>query len=125
MQTLKSTAAMSDAMNGVTRTMQAMNKGMDLPAMQKIMREFEKETEQMDMKEEMMGDAIDDVMEASDEEEEADNVLNSVLDEIGINLNGELADAPSQPVPAAAQATAVKDTAADDALQARLENLRR
>jgi charged multivesicular body protein 2A len=41
-----------------------------LPQIQKIMMDFEKESEIMDMKEEMMSDAIDDAMgEEGDEEE--------------------------------------------------------
>lgn len=36
----------------------------------KLLQEFEKQSEIMDMKEEMMNDAIDDAMEDDDEEEE-------------------------------------------------------
>ena len=43
---------------------------MKLPQIQKIMMEFERESEIMDMKEEMMNDAIDDVMEGDEDEEE-------------------------------------------------------
>lgn len=41
-----------------------------LPQIQKIMMEFEKQSELMDMKEEMMNDAIDDAMGDEDDEEE-------------------------------------------------------
>ena len=40
-----------------------MNKQMNLPALTKIMREFERQNEKMDMTSEMMGDAIDDAFE--------------------------------------------------------------
>jgi len=43
---------------------------MKLPEIQKIMMEFEKQSEIMDMKEEMMNDAIDDAMGDDDDEEE-------------------------------------------------------
>jgi len=61
------------------------------------MNEFERESATMDMKEEMMSDAVDDVMddEAEDEEEEGDKILKEVLDEIGVSLSQQLADAPS------------------------------
>ena len=62
-------------MKGVTRAMQSMNKQLNLPQIQKIMMEFEKQTEIMDMKEEMMGDAIDDAMGDADDEEESKNLL--------------------------------------------------
>lgn len=41
-----------------------------LPQIQKIMMEFERQAEIMDMKEEMMNDAIDDAMGDEDDEEE-------------------------------------------------------
>lgn len=40
-----------------------MNKRMNLPNMQKILMEFEKQNERMEMTGDMMGDAIDDAME--------------------------------------------------------------
>ena len=56
-QTLKSTHAMGEAMAGATKAMGAMNRRMNLPAVAKIMREFEKQNERMEMTSEMMGDA--------------------------------------------------------------------
>ena len=40
-----------------------MNKQLNMPALQKIMREFERQNERMEMTSEMMGDAIDDAFE--------------------------------------------------------------
>ncbi len=57
-QTLKSQNAMAQAMKGVTRAMGTMNKQMKLPQIQKIMMEFEKQSEMMNMKEEMMTDVM-------------------------------------------------------------------
>ena len=58
---------------------------------QRIMNEFEKESATMDMKEEMMSDAVDDAMEDEDEgegeEAEGDKILKEVLDEIGMSMN--------------------------------------
>ena len=53
---------MANAMKGVTRAMKRMNSKMNLPQIQKIMMEFEKQSEIMDMKEEVMNDAIDEVI---------------------------------------------------------------
>ncbi|GAB4816929.1 hypothetical protein N2152v2_003975 [Parachlorella kessleri] len=100
--TLKSTQAMADAMRGATKAMGAMNRQMNLPAMQKIMMEFERQNEKMEMTSEMMGDAVDDVFEGADEEEETDNIVNQVLAEIGVNLDSELVAAPAKRVAQAA-----------------------
>lgn len=70
------------------QAMAGMNRGLNLPSIQKIMNDFERESSMMDMKENMMSDAIDDVMdEEEDEEEEEDKILKEVLDEIGVDLS--------------------------------------
>merc|ERR1712045_65030 len=133
-QTLKSQAAMAQAMKGVTKAMGNMNKQMKLPEIQKIMMEFEKQSEIMDMKGEMMEDAIDDVMGDEDDEEESDAIVNQVLDELGLQLNDKLGDMPVAAGTLASTTAAKNKTAVaaggadadDDAdLQARLDDLRR
>ena len=79
-QTLKSQNAMAQAMKGVTKAMMNMNKQMKLPEIQKIMQEFEKQSEIMDMKEEMMSDVIDDALGDEDDEEESDAIVSQVTE---------------------------------------------
>jgi charged multivesicular body protein 2A len=67
---MRSTASMAKAMKGVSKAMATMNKKMNLPEIQRIMMEFEKQSEIMDMKDEMMSDAVDDVIGEEDDEEE-------------------------------------------------------
>ncbi|KAG8081114.1 hypothetical protein GUJ93_ZPchr0007g4379 [Zizania palustris] len=132
-QTLKSTQAMGDAMKGVTKAMAQMNRQLNLPGLQRIMMEFERQNERMEMTSEVMGDAIDDALEGDEEEEETEELVNQVLDEIGIDINQELVKAPSAAVaqPAAAGKVAQAEAAGngdggiDADLQARLDNLRR
>jgi len=134
-QTLKSQDAMANAMKGVTKAMMSMNKQLKLPQIQKIMQEFEKQSEIMDMKEEMMSDAIDDAMADEGDEEESEQIVTKVLDELGIQMSDELSKLPaaSGSLNAAAAAKAKKAQAeggggladADADLEARLENLRR
>ena len=45
--------------------MRVMNKRMNLPNMQKVLMEFERQNERMEMTSDMMGDAIDDAMEVT------------------------------------------------------------
>lgn len=91
MQTLRSNESMAQAMRGATRAMGQMNRSLNLPQIQRIMNEFEKESATMDMKEEMMSDAVDDAMEDEDEGEgedvESDKILREVFDEIGMGMN--------------------------------------
>uniref|UniRef100_A0A2P2KEH1 Uncharacterized protein MANES_04G143300 n=1 Tax=Rhizophora mucronata TaxID=61149 RepID=A0A2P2KEH1_RHIMU len=133
-QTLKSTQAMGEAMKGVTKAMGQMNRQMNLPSLQKIMLEFEKQNEKMEMVTEVMGDAIDDALEGDEEEVETEDLVNQVLDEIGIDIKNELVNAPSAAVSAPAAKTKVaqaestgnhEENGLDDDLQARLDNLRK
>merc|ERR1719312_360180 len=128
-QSLKSQNSMAQAMKGVTKAMMSMNKQMKLPEIQKIMQEFEKQSEIMDMKEEMMSDVIDDAL-GDEDEEESDAIVTQVLDELGLQLSDQLTGVPAASgtvgvgaqggkVPVAAEADADAD------LAARLENLRR
>jgi len=127
-QTLHSTASMADAMKGVTKAMIRMNRSMNLPAMQAIIMEFERQSEMMDMKEEMMNDAIDGMYDEDEDEKESDQIVNEVLDEIGIDLTEKLADTPNTKSEAQKEAPAKEAPMADVAdadLQARLDNLRK
>lgn len=128
--------------------MMSMNRQLNLPQIQKILHEFERQSEIMDMKEEMINDHMDDAMEDEGDEEETDAVVSQVLDELGLQLNDQLSGLPQtggslsvsgmkQPQAAAMGAgggggaagggggatTPVSDADAD--LQARLDNLRR
>lgn len=127
-----------------------MNKQMNLPQIQRIMRDFEQQAEVMDLKEEMMNDAVDEAMEDEDgvgEEEQGDAILQEVLDEIGVTTAQELKDAPSgslaQAEPQAPTRVAIGEgvpephaphaagaghglgASDEDELQARLDSLRR
>ncbi|KAJ1995128.1 ESCRT-III subunit protein did4 [Coemansia spiralis] len=127
-QTMSSNQEMSVAMRGATNAMKSMNKSMNLPGMQKVLMDFERESEVMDMKEEMMNDAIDDAMEddEEDEEDESEQIVQQVLDEIGLQVNQSLGDTPQAVGAQAAIPEGVADALDDDAaLQARLDSLRR
>ncbi|XP_041265557.1 charged multivesicular body protein 2a [Onychostruthus taczanowskii] len=132
-QTLRSHSAMASAMRGVTRAMATMNRQLKLPQIQRILQEFQKQSEMMDMKEELMNDAIDDALGDEDDEDESDAVVSQVLDELGLNLTEELASergfwgslrsAGEGRGGAEAAAAALADADAD--LEERLKNLRR
>lgn len=74
------------AMKGATTALGSMNRSMNLPALQRIAMEFERENDVMEQRQEMMDDAIDDAMDVG-EEEEGEEVVEQVLEEIGIDLN--------------------------------------
>merc|ERR1719164_243963 len=62
------------------------------------MKEFQKQSEIMKMSEEMMDESLIDMFDGEEDEAEADGVVDKVLAEIGLDLDGKLADAPTAPV---------------------------
>lgn len=77
------------SMKGATQLLGSMNRQMNLPALQRIAMEFEKENDIMDQRQEMMDDAIDDVTGLEDEEE-SEEVVGQVLDELGVDLGQQV-----------------------------------
>jgi charged multivesicular body protein 2A len=125
-QTVRSNEQMMVSMKGATSLLGSMNKSMNLPALQRIATEFQKENDIMDQRQEMMDDAIDEVT-GLDEEEETDEIVAQVLDEIGVDLNQKLGETPSGlPKSAIGEGSTALSVGEDgDDLQARLNNLGR
>lgn len=124
---------MAEAMQSTGKAMAKMNKAVNVTSISKMMAEFEKENAKTEMMQEIMGDAIDDVMEGEDNEEEEDRIVGQVLDEIGITFGEDLPQAaglglPSGPVsegPSKVPTAAGGDDPALSELEARLNNLKR
>lgn len=151
-QTVRTNEQMMQSMKGATRILGSMNRSMNLPALQRIAMEFERENEMMDQRQEMMDDAVDDAM-GVDDEAEGDEVVEQVLEEIGVDLRQAVSIPPlvaapgevlilvkmgetpqglqTEAVPESRVAQAVGGGGAgsgdpgDDDLQARLDSLRR
>jgi division protein CdvB (Snf7/Vps24/ESCRT-III family) len=60
-----------------------MNKAVDVPAITKMMAEFEKENAKTETMQEIMGDTMDDALADEGTEEAEEQIVNQVLDEIG------------------------------------------
>ncbi|KAJ9161828.1 Snf7 family protein [Coniochaeta hoffmannii] len=129
LQTYRTNEQMMQAMKGATMALGSMNKTMNLPSLQRIAMEFERENDLMEQRQEMMDDAVDDAMDVG-EEEEGDEIVEQVLEEIGVDLNQAFGKTPtglqSQNVPQAKVAQAVGGgDPGDNDLQARLDSLRK
>ena len=87
------------ALSSVTDSMKTANKVMDIKATTKIMSEFQRENERMNVKGDMMDDMLAAAFDNDEEmEEEAENVTNQVLAELGVELDSQLVglNAPSK-----------------------------
>ena len=126
MQTMSSTMAMTDAMKGAARAMYVMNRQINLPAIRDIMMQYEKQAGIMEMKQELMDDTMDGVMQQEGDEEEEAAVINQVLDEISIGLAAQLGTVPTRTATATTTAAPTPTaTMEDDDMSERINRLRK
>jgi charged multivesicular body protein 2A len=90
MTTLKTTQSMATAMKSATKAMNMMSQRMNMPQLQRLVMEFEKQNEKMEMTQDVMGDALDEAFGEEDEEEESEAMVQQVLTELGIDLKNQL-----------------------------------
>ncbi|OWM74690.1 hypothetical protein CDL15_Pgr004653 [Punica granatum] len=93
-QALYASTSISTGMKGATKAMVAMNKQMAPAKQAKVIKEFQKQSAQMDMTIEMMSESIDETLDKDEAEEETEELTNQVLDEIGVDIASQLSSAP-------------------------------
>uniref|UniRef100_A0A7N6F911 Charged multivesicular body protein 2Ba n=1 Tax=Anabas testudineus TaxID=64144 RepID=A0A7N6F911_ANATE len=122
---MNSQMKMAGAMSTTAKTMQAVNKKMDPQKTLKTMQDFQKENMKMGMTEDMINDTLDDIFDESGDEEESQDIVNQVLDEIGIEITGKMVRAPAagKSVPSAAAASSKQATISDDEIERQLRAL--
>ncbi|KAJ0052785.1 hypothetical protein Pint_01703 [Pistacia integerrima] len=121
-QAMHSQSSVAVGLKGASKAMAAMNKEMDPTKQAKVMREFQKQSAQMDMTTEMMSEAIDDSLDNDEAEEETEELTNQVLDEIGVDVASQLSAAPKGKI--AGKSTADANSSGIDELEKRLAALR-
>ncbi|XP_062095601.1 vacuolar protein sorting-associated protein 2 homolog 2 [Humulus lupulus] len=137
-QALYASTSISTGMKGATKAMVAMNKQMAPAKQVKVIRDFQKQSAQLDMTIEMMSEAIDETLDKDEAEEETEELTNQVLDEIGVDIASQLSSAPKGRIASrnAENAAPTKNAAAPaentssaspdvDELEKRLASLRR
>ena len=119
MQEMQSTHTMTTANAWCKSSYGSLNRKMNMPQIQKIMREFNMESEKMEMTTEVVGDAIDDAMEGDEDEEDTEKLVGEVLAGIGLDMTEKL-----NPVPQNNDKEAEKQSGGCIRIEARLQNLR-
>ncbi|KAI8436684.1 hypothetical protein MSG28_010172 [Choristoneura fumiferana] len=112
--------AIAGAMGTTAKTMGNMNKVMNPHQIAKDMDAFKQANAKLDMTDEMISDTLDDIMDESGDEEETEGIVNKVLDEIGIEISGKMAHAPS----VAGNRLGESTTTADKDIMAQLAKLK-
>ncbi|XP_059417303.1 charged multivesicular body protein 2b-A-like [Carassius carassius] len=75
--------------------MQTVNKRLDPKKTLETMHDFQKENLKTGMTEDTINDTLDEICDESGDEEECQDIMNQVLDEIGIEISGKMVRAPS------------------------------
>ncbi|KAF9683037.1 hypothetical protein SADUNF_Sadunf05G0170500 [Salix dunnii] len=103
-QAMHAQSSVAVGLKGASKAMEAMNKQMAPAEQMKVIKEFQKQSAQMDMTTEMMSEAIDDALDNDEAEEETEELTNQllyccvdwiiVLDEIGVDFASQMSVAP-------------------------------
>lgn len=104
LSTMRSSEAMTHAMQGIVRSMHLMNRQVNLPRIGQILQDFERESEVLSLKQEVIDDAMENAIADEDENEETEQVVNQVLDELGLERASRLEEAPQSPAERAMRA---------------------
>jgi charged multivesicular body protein 2A len=91
---MKSQNTMAFALGNVTVTMKRMNKTLNLPSIQKITSDFERLSEMQNIKQDLFSETIDQVLSDDNEIDDSSELVNKILDEIGLSLNEQMTKAP-------------------------------
>ncbi|CAL4925437.1 unnamed protein product [Urochloa decumbens] len=121
-QAMHANTSVATGLQSASKAMGALNKQMDPAKQMKIMQEFQKQSAQMDMTNEMMSDSIDDVLDDDQAEEETEELTNQVLDEIGVDIASQLSSAPKGKI--AGKKVQVDDSSELEELEKRLAALK-
>ncbi|RVX04835.1 Vacuolar protein sorting-associated protein 2-like 2 [Vitis vinifera] len=126
-QALYASTSISTGMKGATKAMVAMNKQMAPAKQVKVIKEFQKQSAQMDMTIEMMSESIDETLDKDEAEEETEELTNQVLDEIGVDIASQLSSAPKGRIGSKKVENVVPSSESPDVeeLEKRLASLRR
>eukprot|EP01083_Nonionella_stella_P089432 249517_1 len=92
MDSMQANAQLMKAMKNVSQIMPQINKQMQLPELQKVMQQYDQEQMNMQIKQEMVDDAMEMALDHDSDDE--NELIQQVLDEIGIEVDQGLDDAP-------------------------------
>ncbi|PIA19402.1 charged multivesicular body protein-like protein 2a [Coemansia reversa NRRL 1564] len=128
-QHVSSTQVSTNAFKEAALTMRSMNRNMNLPGMQMVAMQYQREMESMNMRTTIMDDTMEDTMEDASSEEEGDpvdEIVQKAMEEANLQLKQDLGSAPKNIIGQTGMTEkSVGDMNGDAILQARLDNLRK
>jgi charged multivesicular body protein 2A len=90
LQTIHSTGQIQEAMAETTQMLHTLNSRMDIGNVSRMLVEFEKQSVQMQNRQELMNDTLDAGFEADGEQEDCNEAVIGVLEEVGLDMRARL-----------------------------------
>lgn len=103
LQTIHSTGQIQEAMAETTQMLHTLNSRLDMASVSRMLVEFEKQSVQMQAKQEIMEDALDAGFEADGEQDECNEAVIGVLEEVGLDMRSKLANGKKSMVTSGAE----------------------
>ncbi|CAF0742511.1 unnamed protein product [Didymodactylos carnosus] len=119
---MASNVRMAHAMDSTAKTMEKMNGLIDPQAMGKVTQKFAEQHMKMEITDDLIGETLEAALAQEGDEEEEDQIVNQVLEEIGIQMKDKINGAPR--VPASAMASKASHQTEDDEIERMLANLK-
>eukprot|EP01083_Nonionella_stella_P290168 987413_1 len=94
MDTMAANKQLMDSMKNVSKIMPIINKQINLPELQNIMRKYDENQMKNQLKQDMINDAMDDALDYDSDAE--DELIQKVMDEIGIEMDTNLDNVPNK-----------------------------
>jgi division protein CdvB (Snf7/Vps24/ESCRT-III family) len=98
LQGVHMTGKIQESLCGTVQMLQTLNSRMDAGSVSKMLVEYERQTVQMQAKQELMDDAMDSGFEADGEQDDCNEAVISVLEEVGLDARAQLESRSNKPV---------------------------
>jgi charged multivesicular body protein 2A len=82
-------AAVMEALQKSTEAISAVEGSMSVKDILNMVKEYSKESEKLGMKQEMMGDAMEDVLDTGDVDADAEKIYSQICDDINVDYQNE------------------------------------
>eukprot|EP00343_Euplotes_focardii_P001769 CAMPEP_0205799318 /NCGR_PEP_ID=MMETSP0205-20121125/538_1 /ASSEMBLY_ACC=CAM_ASM_000278 /TAXON_ID=36767 /ORGANISM="Euplotes focardii, Strain TN1" /LENGTH=115 /DNA_ID=CAMNT_0053060409 /DNA_START=421 /DNA_END=768 /DNA_ORIENTATION=- len=82
-------AAVMDALQKSTEAITAVEGSMSVKDIMNMLKDYSKESEKLGMKQEMMGDAMEEVLDTGDVDAEGDKIYGQICDDINVDYEND------------------------------------
>ena len=89
LSSVEGNAAVMNALQKSTEAISAVEESMSVKDIVNMVKQYSKESEKLGMKQEMMGDAMEDVLDTGDVDQESEKIYHQICDDINVDYENE------------------------------------